>query len=662
MIIGATTGNVVLHVLITEIFSRYIQDNIVRGILYGILIILEIVTQSGGIAVITGTLLIIIDHYRLGKLISLLGTGIGLIGFFLLVILQLIGIFYLESSTELVWMSGLGLTTIGSIFGIVGAIISMYSRKKIRKIEREENLNFREYLKREYISIILTVGINILFFIMFEYVLAALFFRFIFLDIMVFLSWQLATISISTILIILNLYYKAFRVFFLGSISIISALILIYTFGLPLLLFLNLFLIIIFLISIIANLLTFIHFDFKFQRSNKNIAFIILILSGMSTASMITLTVPENSIIITPKTEPELIFWVDSYKLPEDNETLEICKKYNIGFMPAISPPVVGQKSLMDKYKNAIAHGINLYFLLITPPDVFINIYNAPDYPSFYKDVKNWFEEGGIFDHPNVKAFCIDAEPPKKYLEKVQNASLQESLEYYLKNFPSKEQRQKAEESLNKLVKEIRNDGKESGIVKIISYMDESDGDGDLELFLGNIYSLNVSYDFSVTMIYRTEKIVSGEGDDAETVVSNTFKNIFGLIPNYEENVLPAYNFYKRVGIEQTSGQIQVNIEKQYIFIGTLKEEFNGTDYVKNREYLDDLDICRHFYEKKVFFYNYENFIQNYGIEELERVGQHNQKQKSWELKYHSLQNQITIIFYMALIYIDLLMGLEYQT
>ncbi|MFX0138789.1 MAG: hypothetical protein ACFFDN_34430, partial [Candidatus Hodarchaeota archaeon] len=91
----------------------------------------------------------------------------------------------------------------------------------------------------------------------------------------------------------------------------------------------------------------------------------------------------------------------------------------------------------------------------------------------------------------------------------------------------------------------------------------------------------------------------------------------------------------------------------------TLKKIFNDTDYMEDKEYLDDLDICRHFGKEKVFLYNYDNFIANYGKGELINLGRHNQQRDSWELEHLAVEVQINVIFYLALVFLDRLLYFE---
>ncbi|MHA1343045.1 MAG: hypothetical protein ACTSQG_03610, partial [Promethearchaeota archaeon] len=648
MILGAFTGNLVLFFLTSKFANQYIENEVVLGIIIFLLIIFGIIAHTGGIAVIIGTLLITLNHYRLGKILSSLGTGIGVIGALFLIFIELLSGTIMRAFEGIIF----GLTTISGVFGITGFILAIIARKKIQKPEISTGFSIKKHLKKENVSTIIIFSISTFFFIFFEILIICIFSRLWFVDLSIAIFWQLAAFSLYLLTLLMTYYFKYFRLIYINIVLVITIGALMILFQLNSLIFAKVFVSIIFIASAIGSFFSLKYIKYQIKIENRKKVFLtITLLFSLLFTSIIFLTVPKKRIIISPSTSPELIFWADPYYLPDDNETLEICKEYNIGFMPAVAPGTLNESELMDKYKLILSYGINLYFCLITPPDSFANIDNIHQYIPLYKDYRQWFKREGIFSNSHIKSFLIDAEPPKRYTEKIAKSSLLESVNYYLDNFPTKEEKEQATKDLNRLVDLIRSDDKEAGIIRIAPYFDEKDGDGDIELFLRNLYSLNVEWDYSITMIYRTTHIATTSSNTWEGFFSNVLTDIFGLIYDTEENVMSAYSFYHQVGIEQTKGQI--NAENQYIFIGTLKEEFNETEYIKNKEYLDDLDICRHFGEKKVFLYNYKNFLNNYGEEELERLGEHNEKYKTWVLDYNTIEIQANIIFNLFLTFID---------
>lgn len=525
----------------------------------------------------------------------------------------------------------------------------------------KNTIHFRRYLKKENTSIFFFFTVSLCFFIFFEWILISVFSRFTFLDISYLLLWQIATISLNIIIINAGIRHRYFRLLYFSVIAVISGTTIIILNNFKNLVGLKAFFIILFLIGISGN-----YFSLKFvkkkkkekSKRNKIRILFILIFSSMFIGSIWYLTFPEKKIIIKPETYPEIIFWTSPYDLPDDQNIYEICKQYNIGFMPAINAGTLNISSLMRRYKLAIDNGVNLYFCLLTSGDPYMNMDTTEEFVPLYNRFKAWFKAEGIFDSTFVKAFAVDAEPPGEYIEKVQEKSFVYSINYLTDNFPTKKEIKEATENIKELVEEIRADGKEAGIIRISPYLDELDEDGDIELLIRNVYSLDVVWDFSITMIYRIGAAIVDMGDAVEDIADDMKKNVFGRIEKEKINILSAYNFYHRVGMtEKECGDFHAN--NHYIFVGTLKKVFNDTDYMEDKEYLDDIDICRHFGKGKVFLYNYENFIANYGILELINLGKHIQQDDSWELEHLAAEVQINIIFYLALAFLDRLLFLE---
>ena len=654
MIIGATTGNLILYFLSSDLATGIVENEAIGGLLFGIIVIFGFIAESGGISVILGALLIMGNHYKIGKLITNIATGFGLIGFIILVIIEIVtgtiaGAFY---------SSVIGMSSISEFFGVLGLILTIFARREIKKPRELTKFSLKDYVHKRNISVIITLSFATFYFVFFEILLISVFTRFLFLDFSVLFCWQILAISIYFLTIILTVYSRRWRILSTGFISVFSVIILIFIWPLQSMLLFKIITIVFFTVALIGSF-----YSVKFVRKypidvkKKNILYFALIFTGIAAANITFLTIPEKSVIISPKTNPELIFWVDPYYLPDDNDTLNLCRDNNIGFMVAIAPATWNVTSLMTKYKTAINHSVNLHFSLLTPPDPFASFDTIDQYVSLYQDYRDWFTTEGIMNSTYIKSFNIDAEPPKRYIDSVGDYDLMGMINYLIENFPTKEEQAAATEELNNLNKLIRSDGKEAGIIRITTYMDELDGDGDIELLLRNLYSLDVFYDYSISMVYRTEIIPPETEGSAEAFAAGLFQNVFGSLYT-EDYTLSAYNFYYRVGIEQTKGEI--NATNQYIFIGNLDPRFNGSEYMLNKEYLDDLDICRHYNEEKVFFFNYMNFIDNYGVGELDRLVIHNQEKLSWELKYTSIATAISIVIYLVFTFLDrLLIGVR---
>ena len=81
--------------------------------------------------------------------------------------------------------------------------------------------------------------------------------------------------------------------------------------------------------------------------------------------------------------------------------------------------------------------------------------------------------------------------------------------------------------------------------------------------------------------------------------------------------------------------------------------------HIQNKEYLKDIDICRHFNEEYIFMFPYSRFIDYYGVSELSNLGQHIKQNASWQLMYYSIETQIQILMYLAIGLFDRFMCLD---
>jgi hypothetical protein len=134
MIIGSSVGNLFLYYLFFEITLNYISDKTIITTLLILIVIFQIIAESGGIAVIVGTFLISVEHYKYGKFLSSLGTGIGVIGLLALIILSFyLGLIVIERTLSLI-------TIIcgGSFVGFIGLILSIIARKKLGKMKNKD--------------------------------------------------------------------------------------------------------------------------------------------------------------------------------------------------------------------------------------------------------------------------------------------------------------------------------------------------------------------------------------------------------------------------------------------------------------------------------------------------------------------------------------------
>jgi len=383
----------------------------------------------------------------------------------------------------------------------------------------------------------------------------------------------------------------------------------------------------------------------SYNRNRKTfIAKLVLLIAPI--VSIVLLIFLPKIILITPQSSPKIIFWADPYQMPNDNATYELCHDNNIGFMPAVSPGVFNKSNLMNRYKMAVLNGVELHFNFLYPQKtVFVNIGNAHYFPTMYEDYRDWFIDEGIFNSTFVKSFSIDAEPPSPH------GSVS------LDNFPSKEEIDNATQNLREFISLIKADGKEAGIVHVISYMDELDGDGDIELLLRDVYSLNLYWDWATAMIYRLHSISEETGNFFQDFSGNFINLINNGMNENDKDIMSLGTFYERVAIQHTGGQIHAT--KYYTFVGNFHEDFADSYYIQNKEYLKDIDICRHFNEEYIFIFPYSRFIDYYGESELSILGQHIRQNTSWQFTYYSIETQIQILMYLAIGLFDRFMFLD---
>ncbi|HEY0089971.1 MAG TPA: hypothetical protein VGB37_14065, partial [Candidatus Lokiarchaeia archaeon] len=370
------------------------------------------------------------------------------------------------------------------------------------------------------------------------------------------------------------------------------------------------------------------------------------------------LTLFPNYIEINPQTEPELIFWCGSNQLPDDPDELETCKKYNIGFMATIRSNMIGNEEYIQSYKNVLSYGINLYFCIGGDTGFFANIDNADKFPGIYNSIKEWFVNESIFDDPHVVSFSIDAEPPKEYENNMNKDEVVDSISYGYSNFPSEKEINEAENAIDAFTEAVTKDGKECGMIRIAQLLDSSDNDGDLALFTRNLYSLDVEWDYTITMLYRTNNLQSEDSDsEPPKYLAYSLSTMFGAVIEGSTFTNSELNFYQNVALVKNDDDSNAN--KRYVFVGNFKKEFEDTQYIQKKMYKNDLDVCRHFGAEKVFFYDLKGFLSHYGWEGIEELGKYNQQKEKWYLEYNNSKSISFVLFYCGLIIIDMFVFFE---
>ncbi|MHA1148009.1 MAG: hypothetical protein ACTSR8_07155 [Promethearchaeota archaeon] len=665
MIISSISGTIALHYIIVQTASGLIDSEQVGQYFMFFLVFCSIIADSGGFAVILGTILIILNHYKMGRVIVTLGTGVGLIGLLFLVSLQLGSGMYNEVFGDLIY----GLSSLSGFIGIFGYSIVILARKNLEYpevLEEPRKINLKEYTKKENISKVIALSMSIFFSVILELVLISVYSRLLFLRFTDFLFWQLGIISFSLLIIFALLYSKYFRLIYLFSVLILSIVGFIFLSYGELFLTFNLFyprlfLIILIISSGLGTSYKIRHFK-KFVRKEmiKEIGFLLLAFFSLFAVSVVVLAVPNEKITITPKTEPELIFFTNPFEMPKASEANVTYEKWGNGsfsFYPSMQQRNIYNTGIMERLKTAIKYDFNLYINIIPSGGDFVNIYNTDEILEVYLECKDWFITEGIFNDSHIVAFTIDAEPPKIINEEAKEGTFSEGASHIFKRFPTKEDIEGATDDLNEFVKQIRSDGKQAGIIRTRTNLDNTDGDGDIELLSNNVYSLDVEWDFSVSMLYRSQKFEERDEGSANDYVATILSTVYGAEVTETSYVYSKYYFYLYVGIDQTKSDI--NAKEQYTFLGNYKSEFERTEYIKNGEYIDDLDICRHFNEEKVFLYNYEGFIYHFGYEGICDLIKHNKQYDSWEFETPALEAQTHVILLMFLIIIDYVLFLD---
>ncbi len=261
-------------------------------------------------------------------------------------------------------------------------------------------------------------------------------------------------------------------------------------------------------------------------------------------------------------------------------------------------------------------------------------------------------------DSPYITSFSIDAEPPDKFTDTTHNNDFMNVLDYGYENYPTQKEIEEATNALKKFTELIKDDGKKYGMIQGSRFLDNADQDGDISLFMRNIYSLPIEWDFTVTMLYRTNRLQYDETDDQPPEFYLKSVSIFyGAVIEGTKFTTSELSFYQNVALEQNSEDDHA--KEHYIFIGNFKKEFKDTKYIKEKQYFKDLDICRHFRHEKVFFYDLKGYLSHYGWEGIEKLGIYAQQRSKSYLEYSTYKSMTFLSFYCGLIIIDISISLE---
>ena len=140
MIIGSAIGSAVFYVFFANLVSSYISPDFMP-LVSVILVILEFIAFYGGYSVIVGTILILIDQIRLGKIIIMVATSFGILGLVFYIGIWILGYSGIAVSPAVqatldqmysffTYNTGLAFT------GTIIAVIGRYGIKKPEKVKK----------------------------------------------------------------------------------------------------------------------------------------------------------------------------------------------------------------------------------------------------------------------------------------------------------------------------------------------------------------------------------------------------------------------------------------------------------------------------------------------------------------------------------------------
>lgn len=470
------------------------------------------------------------------------------------------------------------------------------------------------------------------------------------------ISWIIFSFSVYILLCLLIFTSRTFRLF-ISTFKLIVIIILIFIINIRL----SFPKIIIILFISVSFIISLIFFRKKVKISHikikKRFKIILIICIIVSVSFLIF---PVRYIFINPKNKAEIVFFTSATAVPNNNKTLTLCAQNDISFAVALKQSDIEEDSekIKKKFLNLFHYNVGYYIVIggnEKEGGFYLTIDNTDHFLDSYIKIRNLLCNIKITNMTNYpiffrnKGFLFDAEPSTQDVEKMKSLNPLDKYKYLSKNRSNKTQIEKAQKDLNELFDVIENDRIDIGIIKTPSIHDELDNDRDYSELTGTIYGLDLNWDYSISMIYRTrnkpdmyEYLMLNTG---EYFIESSLSNI-----KIEKEIMPLHSFYTKVSLELNSNEIDIPNNKKYIFIGTFHKEFEYTSYLKNKDYLKDIDICRHLKIEKIFIYDWENFRKFYGENGLYDIITHIEKEGKWTLilPSYSLQKEILILLALS--------------
>ncbi len=126
MIIGSVIGSITFFETLFDLIEADVGEDVAK-IVSLVIQILGYIAMAGGISVIVGSLIVAMDHYRLGKFIIGIGAGMGLISLLIFLITGIVEGSILEELDQIVT------ETIHGSYGFLGVILTIIARMKLKK-------------------------------------------------------------------------------------------------------------------------------------------------------------------------------------------------------------------------------------------------------------------------------------------------------------------------------------------------------------------------------------------------------------------------------------------------------------------------------------------------------------------------------------------------
>jgi ribosomal protein L40E len=139
MIIGSATGSAVFYVYLANLVSSYISSEFIP-LVAAILTVLEYIAFYGGYSVIVGTILILINQIKLGRIIIMVATSFGMLGLVFYAGTWILGIsgIAVSPAVQAILNQMYSLFTYNSGLAFTGTVLAVVGRHGIKKPEKEE--------------------------------------------------------------------------------------------------------------------------------------------------------------------------------------------------------------------------------------------------------------------------------------------------------------------------------------------------------------------------------------------------------------------------------------------------------------------------------------------------------------------------------------------